>query len=713
MYKIRIFSVSCWFMVTFVSLTLLLQDCNTANNNTASTSNVVHKAMGANRHVTSKPKPAAKPVRKASVLKPNALVKSLPVNNTITTSKVFPGRKDIWYGYVRYSFKRKGKQCYVVCPKKPAGYNANVNGNPWIWRARFFGHEPQTDLALLAKGYYVAYSDVANMFGSPQAVAQWNDFYNYLTRNYGFAKKVVLEGMSRGGLIIFNWASANPDKVVCMYADAPVCDFKSWPLGQGKFAGNKGVWQQCLKAYGFNQSQALAYKHNPIETSTLEPLAKAVIPIIAVCGSADKIVPIDENILVVEKRYNKLGGLIKVIIKPGCGHHPHSLKNPAPIVNFITKYVSFKGVPYYTLRNSLHNSKIIFSHKKTARVAFLGGSITEMNGWRNFTAREIARRFPETKFDFINAGIASTDSTLGSFRLTTDVFKHSKVDLLFVEFAVNDEHHSSNFTHYIRGMEGIIRQARLKNPDIDIVMMYFVEPSEMEMYNAGKTPAVITAHEKVAEYYNISSINLAKQVTDSIKAGLFTWKKFGGVHPHSYGHRVYAKSIRSLLDAAWGKISAHDNTVIAYPLPAKPLDDKSYYHGRYVGIRRAKLVKGWKYVPKWKARQGQNRPRFRGIAVLEAVKPDAELKFNFTGTAVGIYELAGPDVGYIEYSIDNNPFRQLDQYTRWSYYLNIPWPYILDDNLQQGRHSLILRTAEKKNPQSHGYASTIIQFLVN
>lgn len=43
----------------------------------------------------------------------------------------------------------------------------------------------------------------------------------------GFNKKVALEGMSRGGLIVYNWAAQNPEKVACIYADAPVMDFKS------------------------------------------------------------------------------------------------------------------------------------------------------------------------------------------------------------------------------------------------------------------------------------------------------------------------------------------------------------------------------------------------------------------------------------------------------------------------------------------------------
>ena len=58
---------------------------------------------------------------------------------------------------------------------------------------------------------------------------------------------------------------------------------------------------------------------------------------LAVVGNADELVPVSENIDVVEKRYKELGGLIEVIRKPGAKHHPHSLPDPAPIVDFITR----------------------------------------------------------------------------------------------------------------------------------------------------------------------------------------------------------------------------------------------------------------------------------------------------------------------------------------------------------------------------------------
>ncbi|HZE99779.1 MAG TPA: alpha/beta hydrolase [Planctomycetota bacterium] len=207
---------------------------------------------------------------------------------------------------------------------------------PWIWRTEFFGYEPQGDLALLAQGWHVAYMDLQNLYGAPVALDAMDKFHAQLRSEHQLSSKPVLEGFSRGGLFALNWASRNPTQVACLYLDAPVCDFKSWPGGKGKGKGSPGDWDRCRKVYDLTEEQALAYKFNPVDN--LKPLADAKIPILAVCGDADDVVPLPENAGLVEQRYKELGGEMKLISKPGVGHHPHSLKDPAPIVEFILRH---------------------------------------------------------------------------------------------------------------------------------------------------------------------------------------------------------------------------------------------------------------------------------------------------------------------------------------------------------------------------------------
>ncbi|MEO9511248.1 MAG: sialate O-acetylesterase [Flavobacteriaceae bacterium] len=233
-------------------------------------------------------------------------------------------------GYQMLDSTLNGVKFKLVFPKK------NDSEKPWIWRARFWGHEPQTDLALLEKGFHVAYIDVAGLFGNEQAIRIWDDFYEFMVTKFKLNPKVVLEGMSRGGLIVFNWANRNAEKVAAIYVDAPVCDFKSWPAGKGVGTGSVKAWGHCLEQYGFSEEIALQYSANPIDH--MEHLASQKIPILSVVGDADKVVPVSENTTLIEQRLLSLGWKMTIIHKPNIGHHPHSLEDPKPIVNFVLKH---------------------------------------------------------------------------------------------------------------------------------------------------------------------------------------------------------------------------------------------------------------------------------------------------------------------------------------------------------------------------------------
>lgn len=240
-------------------------------------------------------------------------------------------RGEQWEGYERENFKVGARNAFLIQPKQPAAHR------PWIWRTEFLGHEPQADKALLEQGFHVAYIDVQNLYGAPQALDAMDAMYAKATDGYRLSKKVVLEGFSRGGLFSMNWAARNPQSVACIYNDAPVCDFKSWPGGRGKGKGSPADWERMKAAYGFkSDEEALNYKQNPVDN--LAPLAKAKIAILHVCGADDEVVPMDENSLLVEKRYKELGGSFTLISKPNCGHHPHSLPDPTPIVQFVLKH---------------------------------------------------------------------------------------------------------------------------------------------------------------------------------------------------------------------------------------------------------------------------------------------------------------------------------------------------------------------------------------
>ena len=188
---------------------------------------------------------------------------------------------------------------------------------------------------MLEKGYHVAHLDTANLFGGPEAIRRWNQFYDFLVNKHGLAKKAALEGLSRGGLFVFNWASENPDKVACIYADAPVCDIKSWPFGLGDpEPAVPSVEEACLKACEITRDQLEAYKGNPIDR--LEPIAKAGIhdPLRLRRGRRGR----SDQRKYTHPRTAVSGtgrSEFACVVKPNCGHHPHGLDDPTLIIEFI------------------------------------------------------------------------------------------------------------------------------------------------------------------------------------------------------------------------------------------------------------------------------------------------------------------------------------------------------------------------------------------
>lgn len=245
----------------------------------------------------------------------------------------FPGRRSVWNDFDRYDFLWEGRPVVVVAPHRERP------GRPWIWHGEFFGHRPDPDLALLGRGFHVVYLGIPDMLGSPAAVALWNGLYRELTTRHRLGLRPALVGLSRGGLYCYNWAIANPNRVACLYGDAPVCDFRSWPGGQGDGEGSPRDWQLVLDRYGFaTEDEALSYRGNPVDN--LAPLAARKVPLLHVYGDADEIVPWRENTGVVAERYRQLGGPITLIAKPGVGHHPHGLEDSTPIVEFLWRHAA-------------------------------------------------------------------------------------------------------------------------------------------------------------------------------------------------------------------------------------------------------------------------------------------------------------------------------------------------------------------------------------
>ena len=252
----------------------------------------------------------------------------LPIS--VTAQENQHPKESTWKGFKRIDFQFQNRNARIVIPEKAAA------GKPWLWRARFPDWHTDADSILIAHGFHLVYVNTDGLLGSPQAMKVWDDFYSHIRTTYDLQAKVALVGVSRGGLFVYNWAKRNPGKVSCIYAEAPVCDIKSWPGGKGKGPGSKKEWTAFLKDYGYQtDEQAAPFAGSPI--NKISEIVKGGYPMLHVCGDMDEVVPMSENTLPFAEKIKQAGGNISIIHKPEGKHHPHSLANPQPIVDFILK----------------------------------------------------------------------------------------------------------------------------------------------------------------------------------------------------------------------------------------------------------------------------------------------------------------------------------------------------------------------------------------
>lgn len=380
------------------------------------------------------------------------LVKLDPVKRSKVFEKINEQKViSSFYGYSCADFTFQNRNCKIVSPKTV------TEGQPWVWRARFWGHEPQTDIALLERGFHVVYMDVSEMYGNEESIKLWNSFYDYM-QIVGMSKKVVLEGMSRGGIYAYNWALQNPTKVAAVYADAPVLDMKSWPGGLGKGPGSKDDWTIFKNDFNLTEEQAKLFKNSPLDNAEL--IAKGGYPMLHVVGDADEVVPVDENTNPFEVRIKSAGGDITVIHKKGIGHHPHSLANPTPIVDFILKSTGYKtkfsiiptpsaeyrsaagwkeGTDWWVQYEEINQ---LLKAEKKLDIIFLGNSITQgIGGNRPSVTYKAGKPYFEkafNEFHWVVAGISGDRTQHILWRLQNGNYGSSKPKLLVLTIGVNN-----------------------------------------------------------------------------------------------------------------------------------------------------------------------------------------------------------------------------------------------------------------------------------
>ncbi|NOU66082.1 hypothetical protein GC096_18765 [Paenibacillus sp. LMG 31461] len=349
-------------------------------------------------------------------------------------------------------------------------------------------------------------------------------------------------------------------------------------------------------------------------------------------------------------------------------------------------------------------------------IAFIGGSVTvgagasgeDHTSYRSLICEYLKRKFPQIAFNFINAGIGGTDSTFGAYRLKSQIFQELEIDLLFVEFAVND---SGNRTESIRAMEGIVRHSRRLHPMIDIIYLYTPIKTAIELFKVnGITQENIYNHEEVAVYYQLPSVNIAKQIYRLIEADELVWHDLSSddVHPNDVGHVLYAHYVEAFLEKA---LSTRSSVIPHRPALPSPMDIHCYEYADLVSPRAVIHAEGWEIVEGWMVEATCNWTPPADVYV--GNEAGASFHFEFHGTAFGLSMLAGMDTGSIDFSLDGGEYQSIQLFDEYCLAFYRPKIVLLADSLSRNHHTVDIRISREKDEASTGYAVRILNLLIN
>lgn len=198
-------------------------------------------------------------------------------------------------------------------------------------------------------------------------------------------------------------------------------------------------------------------------------------------------------------------------------------------------------------------------------ILFLGGSITEgFDGsekieypYPEIVCSGLRKRFPGRKINCHNLGRIAYMSALGLMEYV-DKGERMEPDIVFLEFAVNDEFDIYNAQNY----ESLVRRIlKGKNaPAVIVVNCCKSDGSSSENFM-----------KEIADYYKQPSISIRNSFRDLSE---FSDYSFDGLHPHENGHKLISELILYLFDNV---SDAQINRIPEQPCYGNPYEDISFF----------------------------------------------------------------------------------------------------------------------------------------
>jgi pimeloyl-ACP methyl ester carboxylesterase len=239
---------------------------------------------------------------------------------------------ELWHGFKSEAFEFEGYEAIIVFPKT---HDEKKN---WALKTEYWDAFPEEEIELLNRGFHVAWVDNVTRFATVEDCDRKARFVKFLSETYGLRDKCVPVGMSCGGAHAVNFAGYHPECVACIFIDAPVLNFCSYP-GKLKNDHTERVWaREFVVAYaGVTRADLLCFEPHPL--NRIDTLLENKIHVIMSYGTDDAVVPYHENGQLMEEKYTDAPELLVLIARDGEGHHPHGIPNePQNITNYILEF---------------------------------------------------------------------------------------------------------------------------------------------------------------------------------------------------------------------------------------------------------------------------------------------------------------------------------------------------------------------------------------
>jgi lysophospholipase L1-like esterase len=292
-------------------------------------------------------------------------------------------------------------------------------------------------------------------------------------------------------------------------------------------------------------------------------------------------------------------------------------------------------------------------------VGYIGGSITDArprHNWPETVTAWFVEAFPQVQIYVENAAISATGSELAVFRAERDLISRG-CDLVFVEFAVNDNGLPADFRMHTR--EGLIRKL-LADGRRDVVLVYTFSQPMYEAMVKGEVPASIEDFEKLAQHYDLSSIWMGLHAFEDIRKGRMRWEEWlpDGLHPQHRGSYSYAESVMRFLNRELIE-SNRLEPVEPQPLNREPLDQAHWGDVYQLDFKNVAWEGPWS-LQRW--------PHLVWIdQVLHTAAVGAKLTLSFHGRGVSLALDYGKRSGEFRYRLDKGEWQVQDQpHPDWS-----------------------------------------------